>query len=219
MYGDLRVLLTRGFLSLRINLRGVSLVVRSLTSEDYQLLNEIVDIEGPDWPLWASARSMWLVDGLDTLEGGSGAFHMARRLLGSLPGEIPRTLWDLQVRLFERAQKAGGYLHPFFFEEESRQLWGSTARGMRPIPGQTPLQANSLQTAWVAYNVVEDERLEAERQWASIRPLIGLQSRQAMKGVVDADKARLEAEASRREQILQDAYKLFRGGAKDSACP
>lgn len=211
MYEDLRVLVTRGFLSMGVTVGGVRLVIRSLVKGDYDYLQDLVPLDAPDWTLWVASRSVWLVDGLDALEGGSTAFWKLRKHLGSLPGEVTRALWDAQVRLYNRCTAASAYLVPFLYEEESRQLWATTARGARPVPGATPGVCNPLQSSWVAYNVLEDERLLGEREWGTIRPLIGVQSQQAMKSILKADRERAEKEASHREQVMLDAWAAFQG--------
>lgn len=212
MYADLRILVTRGFLTMGLGVGGTRLVVRSLTKGDYDYLQDLVPLEAPDWTLWVAARSVWIVDGLDVLEGGSSAFWKIRKHLGGLPGEVTRALWDAQVRLYNRSTKASQYLPPFLYEEESRHLWATTARGVRPVPGALPGVSNPIQGSWVAYNVLEDERLLGEREWGTIRPLIGVQSQQAMKSILKADRERSEREASHREQVIEDAWKAFRGG-------
>lgn len=174
-YEDLERLLTPGFIHHPVMVNGARLVLRNPTRADLFLTNARADSpDTAEWQQWWVASCVWLVNGQNIL-GEPQAAYLVYQELRHLPVKsfikIFWTLMGLRNR-FTRALRA---LESFCFESFSRQKWHSlnghslASEETTGVPGTSKLGGNIAQQLWVAYNVLEDARLQDERQWLMLR--------------------------------------------------
>lgn len=220
MYEDLYELLVPGFLSTSIDLEGHRVVLRSLSNHDLHFLHKYVREDDPAWRVHLVAHSVWMVDGIPLLEESFSHRVLFDALMRSSRGLIRGAVGTL-YGFFARMREANHYLEAYLYEEDSRRLWRGLGNGAYPlhtkasIPGLDRIGLNPLQSAWVAWNGMEDTRDAQEHQWANTKVLVSLQSHKAYEKLTARDKTREENEQGRRESVQDRAYQRFLYGESD----
>ena len=214
MYGDLTELLVPGFLSATVEQEGFRISLRSLSSQDLQLLKKYVRDDDPAWKYHLLAQSIWMVDGIPLLEFPYAHKVVYDALLKSNRALI-RGMLGIVYGFFSRMREANFYLEAYLYEDDSRRLWRGQANGKYPlhtktcIPGIERLGLNMIQSTWVAWNVTEDFRDEQEVNWANTKILVALQSHKSYESLNNRDKQRSDTEDERREDVKNRAWHRY----------
>jgi hypothetical protein len=216
MYEDLRQFLVPGFLTSTLALNGHTYGFRSLVPSDLWLVNQIARDTDPEWRVRLLAASLWMVDGVVLLDSPEAAAVTYRALCRS-SSVVIREGFGTLVGFFRRWRDAQKYLESFLYEEESRRLWQGCRSGATPlwgrtsIPGLSRLGSNPVQSAWAAWNHLEDSRETQEYEWSLTKVHISLQSHKAAQNVEARDRSRLETERNRRRAVREEAELAWRG--------
>jgi len=221
-YVDLRQLLTPGFLSTTVNVGGHRYGLKSLSHGDLFLLDQAVNENDPTWKLWIVAHSLWVADGIFLLEDVVYAPKVVFEALSRSNRALISDLFGTVLWLFRRVRKANLFLEAFLYEEESRRLWGAVGRGAvplwrkSPVPGLERLGLNSLQSAWMSWNQLEDTREEQEYIWSNTKVMVSLQSHKSYQKMDNRDKSRIETEKGRRRAVIDRVGAIYRGELDDA---
>lgn len=222
MYGDLAQLLVPGFLTATVRVAGHSFSLRSLGPGDLARVSSIVPQSDPEWRLWVVAMSVWQADGILLLEDLARSPRAVFESLRRAPAGLAGQMFGVCVGFFRRMQEANRYLESYLYEEESRRLWEGTRRGHHPLwsrsplPGLNLLGVNQFQASWIAWNQLEDERLEKEHAWSLAKVMVSLQSHKSYRQLESRDKSRLELQEESRRGVRELAWDRYRGLASES---
>lgn len=214
MYRDLNDLLVPGFLSTSLEVEGHRYVLRSLSQQDLQYLRKHVNDSDPSWKVHLVAHSLWMADGLPLL-GNPFAPRVAFEHLLRCSKPLFRAMLGTVYGFFLRVQEANHYLESFLYEDESRRIWrgiGSgkySLHGKVSIPGIETLGLNALQSAWVTWNKLEDDRDAQEYVWSNTKVLVSLQSYKGYESLQSKDKTRQQNEDGRRQNVKDRAKNRF----------
>ena len=217
MYADLCELLVPGFLSTSIEIEGHRISLRSFSTQDLYLLRKYVRDDDPSWRVHMVAHCVWMVDGIVLLDSPLAhrvLFDVLMRSSKALIRAIVGTLYGF----FLRVKEANYYLEAYLYEAESRRLWGGLGSGQyslhskTSIPGIQSLGLNSLQSAWVAWNGLEDLRDQQDYVWSNTKVLVSLQSHKSYEKLSNRDKTREENESGRRASAREAAVHRFLHG-------
>ena len=218
MYNDLTELLVPGFLSTSVDVDGHRIVLRSLSQNDLFFLHKHVRDEDPAWRLHLAAHSVWMVDGVSLLEESVLSHRVLHEVLESGSRPLVRAILGTVFGFFARMREANYYLEAYLYEEDSRRTWRGIGRGLYPlasktaVPGVGILGLNPLQSAWVAWNQMEDQRDEQEYQWSNTKVLVSLQSHKGYESLTQKDKQRADTEEGRRAHVQNRAWRRFKFG-------
>jgi len=217
MYEDLVPLVVPGFLTARLQIGDTILGLRSLSTNDLGFLRIVAREGGVDWPFHLAAASIWMVDGTPLLESHPYSLRIALNFLRLSHKSAARAVFSQALSFFRRMRAANRMFESFLYEDESRSLWKATNNGTHPvwvqsgIPGVDRLGQNSYQASWVQWNRSEDDRLDDDYSWTLTRMLVSVQSSKSAKKLESRDKARIEAEKTRRSEVQDRAYYRFQG--------
>lgn len=220
MYRDLTELLAPGFLSTSVDVSGHRFVLRSLSQNDLLFLHKYVRDDDPTWRLHLVAHSVWMVDGVPLLEHSTLAHKVVYEALFRGSRVLFREMLGTVYGFFTRMREANYYLESYLYEDESRRAWRGLGRGGYPltsrtaIPGVERLGLNPLQSAWVAWNQMEDTRDEQEYVWSNTKVLVSLQSHKGYESLTNKDRQRAETEDGRRASVQEKAWRRFRYGER-----
>lgn len=217
IYEDLAPLIVPGFLTSRVRFGKTTLGLRSLSSNDLNLLRMAAEEGGPEWPFQIAAASIWMVDGIPLLESYPYSTKVALDVLKSAHKSVVRAVFCQCLSFFSRMKAANQVFESYLYEEESRRLWKSTNNGNFPvwsqagIPGVERLGLNPFQSAWVQWNRSEDDRLNDDYSWVLTKTLVSVQSPKGAKKLDGKDKTRHESERTRRSEVQDRAFYLHIG--------
>jgi len=217
MYDDLVPLVVPGFLTTTLRIGDLTLGLRSLSTNDTGLLRQFAKENGPDWPFYLAAASIWMIDGVPLLEGYPYTFKTAFDLLKRSHLSVVRAIFAQALAFFQRMRKANLVFESFLYEEDSRRMWDSTNDGVHPIqqqagiPGVERLGMNSFQSSWIQWNRKEDTKISDDYSWSLTKVLVSVQSGKSGKKLDEKDKTRIAGEKSRRSAVQDRAYYMWRG--------
>ena len=221
IYKDLVPLIVPGFLTTRLQVGGLTLGLRSLSSNDMGFLRAAAKDGGPDWPYHIAAASVWMVDGMPFLEGWPYSQSVVLKILRASHKSVVRAIFAQALSFFRRMRDSNTVFESFLYEEESRRLWKATNNGTHTLasqaglPGVERLGLNSFQSSWVQWNRSEDDRLDDDYSWSLTKVLVSVQSSKSAKKLDAKDKARLESEKSRRSEVQDTAFHKVLGLFKE----
>ena len=214
MYRDLSELLIPGFLSTSLEIDGHRYGLRSLSQQDIQYVRKHVNDGDPLWKVHLVAHSVWVADGLPLL-GNPFAPRVVFDHLLRCGKPLFRAMLGTVYGFFVRMQEANAYLEAYLYEEESRRVWRGLGSGRYPlhsktsIPGVDALGLNPLQSAWVTWNKLEDDRDAQEYIWSNTKVMVSLQSHKGYESLQNKDKTRQQNEDGRRGSVKERARNRF----------
>lgn len=224
MYRDLNDLLVPGFLTTSLEVEGHRYSLRSLSQQDFHYIRKLVNEGDPLWRVHLVAHSLWMADGLPLL-GNPFAPRVAFEHLLRCSKPLFRAMLGTVYGFFLRSQEANHYLESFLYEDESRRIWrgiGSgryTLHSKAAIPGVETLGLNALQSAWVTWNKMEDDREAQEYVWSNTKVLVSLQSYKGYESLQGKDRTRQQNEDGRRQAVKDRARTRFLYGEVKSDTP
>jgi len=218
MYEDLRKLLYPGFLTHPVQVNGCAMALRTLSREDLFLLEcRAQGTYGVEWQNWAIAASVWMIDGQVVLGQSDIQYDLYERFK-VLPRAFREDLFSVFTGLMARVEKAMSRLEAFLYEDESRYLWSSEGIRMLekpPFVGAPVLSPNGIQKTWVTYNRYEDKRNDRKYWWGLSKFMVQPHAPKGITKLNNSEKKEDEREESRRDQIMDLAYWVYRGVVVD----
>lgn len=215
MYEDLLHLLVPGFLSTTVELEGHRFGLRSLSHSELNFLRHCVRDNDPMWRYHLAAHSLWMVDGIPLLESKGLAHKVALDHLLRSDKALVRAMIGTAYGFYTRMREAHHYLEAYLYEDESRRLWRGLNAGQYPlytkasIPGIERLGLNTLQSSWVSWNRLEDDREAQEYVWSNTKVMVSLQSYKGYEKLHSRDQNREQNEESRRQSVIERARRRF----------
>lgn len=215
MYEDLQNLIVPGFLSTSLELEGHRFALRSLSQGELNFLHHCVRDKDPAWRYHLVAHSLWMVDGISLLGAKGFAHKVALDHILRASKTLVRSMVGTAYGFYTRMQEAQHYLESYLYEDESRRLWRGLGNGQYPlhtkssIPGVDKLGLNPLQSSWVSWNRVEDDREVQEYTWSNTKVLVSLQSYKGYEKLHSRDQSREQNEEGRRQSVKDKARQRF----------
>lgn len=215
MYADLQHLLIPGFLSTSVELEGHRFALRSLSQGDLNFLRQCVRDKDPAWRFHLVAHSLWMVDGISLLDAKGFAHKVALDHILRASRTLVRAMVGTAYGFYTRMQEAHQFLEAYLYEDESRRLWRGLGNGQYPlhtkssIPGVEKLGLNPVQSSWVSWNRVEDDREVQDYTWSNTKVLVSLQSYKGYEKLQSRDQSREQNEEGRRQSVKDKARQRF----------
>lgn len=215
MYEDVQKLLVPGFLSTTIELEGHRFSLRSLSQGDLAFLRHCVRDNDPAWRYHLVAHSLWMVDGIPLLESKGLAHRAALDHVMRADKTLIRVMIGTAYGFYTRMREAQFFLEPYLYEEESRRMWRGLSNGQHPlhtkssIPGVEKLGLNLIQSSWVSWNRMEDDREAQEYIWSNTKVMVSLQSYKGYEKLHSRDQSRKQSEDERRQNVIDRARNRF----------
>lgn len=156
LYEDVRSLLNPGFLTMAVRHHKVSMSLRTLNSDDLFLIESRASLQPESWHDWLLASSIWIFDN-HILERDQEVVLWVYNEVQKFPRELKSCLLSANSILTKRFVRAKNKALAYFYERESRDLWGG--RGSKLFDNTFAwVGRNSIQDLWVYYNRMEDVR-------------------------------------------------------------
>lgn len=213
IYNDVRDLIVPGFLTHHVSINGARFVLRTLDSSDWFLLKHRTHgASERDWMAWATASSIWMVDGTVVLGDEHAVFELHRMCL-SLPRGILEDLNGILAGLMRRVGEASLRAEAFLYEDESRRLWlshGTVLKERSEYHG-IPRSHNSLLSLWIYFNEMEDERERDDYAWDLAKFSIGPHVPKGIKKIDAKDRQKATDLRAKRQREMDTAYYIATG--------
>jgi hypothetical protein len=208
-YEDVESLLSPGFLTHTVMVKGVRLHLRTLGTGDLFMLR--ARTEGAtvhDWRVWAVATAIWMIDGRSVL-GQDDAIPFLADYLRKLPKTAMDVLFSIVLGLWIRMSDAAEAVEVYCYELGSRYKWrmlGSAGLLHSGVPRAELLGRNIVQNVWTAFNEMEDTKRSEETAWEGFKLVASSNAPKAIKKMDSNDARRREAEQKDREKKLDQFY-------------
>lgn len=217
-YEDVESLLSPGFLTHTLSVGGTRLALRTLSPGDLFLLKtRAAGLPDREWQHWAIASSIWMVNGVNLLEERNFTPRLYK-MVCRLPHRARRILYSAVIGLFARADRASEGVEAYIYEDSSRSRWRMLGKAQFSehlgVPGANSLGANFVQQIWTAFNQVEDERHDSERQWEGFKLVASTHAPKGVQKMDQKDKQRAQEESARRQAVM-DRFCYYREGLID----
>ena len=214
-YEDVERLLSPGFLTLPIQVGDTVLHLRSLCPGDLFLLRARAALgQDTDWHLWTVASALWMIDGVSLLGKDESIPHIRNFLRDRIRPNVLNLLFYQVLGFFARVDRAIEATTAYCYEHTSRYRWRTSQRGgllFRGVPGGERLGTNVVQSIWLAFNEVEDQRVADENQWELFKFIASTNAPKAVKKIDAGDKQRRQSEEARRQAALDRYYYFYHG--------
>ena len=206
LYEDVDTLISVGFLSQALSVKGTSVAMRSLGPGDIFLLKARVGAGSDfEWKLWALAQSIWVLDGM-VLLGEPNVVPRVVSTLRLLPRNTLDIFFQVLMSLFSRQNKAMDATEAFCYEASSRFLWRTFGQhhpaSHSGVPRVETLGSNHVQRMWTFFNEVEDQRSRDDSMWEGFKLTVSAQAPKGVKKIDERDKSLKEQEQRRRQGVL-----------------
>ena len=168
-YNNLEKIITYGFLSVRINLGGLNIVLKNITDKENQSLNYYGNV-GKDSLLYKLALSTFVIGTENLLEKRSERLEDLKNFYASLStvviDKLTVALSTLNKRYSDSLRFFEGYCHTM----DSRYLWNAIGKdGLKlnytGTKGIENVGINSAQENWMIINRELDEELVYDRDF------------------------------------------------------
>jgi len=209
---DVEELIFRGFLSTKVQLGDVYLVVKSLNPRELDAIRERTPLKSsPEYEeifeALILAYALYLLEGENVIAGRPGNLSELVAEMREVPQNLRAELMG-EVLVLQKAQDfALMRLEAFSYEASSRSMWGSyKGRSINDpmltgIAGTQSLGLNSHQIAWAYLNGEEDNRTEAEMLWGFAKFVASAANSKGVKKIETRDAARLKRLMEERERV------------------
>jgi hypothetical protein len=211
LYTDVETLLTHGFLSHTVLVRGVPMTLRSVTDEVGAHLRQRLppDLTVLGWRRLALAASTHSVNYLAVPALDPNAeYVLHRELYQGLPTPFLNALYSVLDGLGRRVTRALALVEAYCYEPYSRSLWKSVA-GNEGKPVQNPVYR-----VWRAFNLAEDTRQADFMQWEHTRMYVSSMSSKGAKHLLNEEKKIKQREQDRRNSVIEETVTRVLSGSK-----
>jgi len=220
LWGDVRELISPGFLTHRVELDGVRICIRPPHPSDLFMVGAAADADSPEWLEDIISRCIWMVDGINLL-GDRGILPTVRAVVRALPVPARASLFYAVLGLFYRSRRAHSAVYAYCYENDSRNLWRSLGKQwpvgdhITGVPGSASLGPNHVQIVWSMWNDAEDDRLQDQYQWALTKNSMGVHAPKGIKKVDASDKKEAERVEKDRQRVLDKHFYMITGVIDD----
>lgn len=163
------------------------------------------------WMAWVLGSLTWMVNGISVLGDNQVPAELAKRYQ-KLPEVLLTSMFTCQMGLFARIEKAMSAVPVFCLEDLSRMMWAQigsrrfSCPEVTGVPGSEMLGMNGVQKMWLAYNEIEDRRIEQETNWRHAKFVASAQSPKGVKKIEMQDQLRLKRELNARQEEKDRFY-------------
>jgi len=211
-HADVEDLVFRGFLSTKIELGGLCVVLKSLNSRELAAVRERTPLQSntkyeETFEALILAYAVYLIDGESALLDRPHNIAELVKEMREVPQNLRAEIMS-EVLVLQKAQDVAlRNIERFSYETSSRAVWRSYKRQnlndpmLTGIAGTNTLGLNSHQVAWTYLNVEEDEREAAEASWGLAKFVASASNPKGVKKIESKDKSRLEKLFEERERI------------------
>lgn len=204
VYGDVRSLVTPGFLIHHVSVNGARFVLRSLGDDDWFILRTRTwGAQVKEWKAWLVSSSIWMVDGQIVLGEDETSYRIFEMCM-AMPMSILEDFEMLVSALMKRVTEAAHVVEAFMYEDESRLMWKSQggAKLDSYFHGRQ-IGANPVRRIWSYFNDVQDQRDTNDYLWSLAKFQA---SPHAPKGVkkLQAQDQKAKTDETRHRQQIQD---------------
>lgn len=216
-YEDLEAMLFQGFLTLPLSLYGVPVVLKTMNSREYELVDAYVaggtsgDSKGALTSAYILAYSTYLFNRVNVLGRREAYMGMLLPMFMDLP---PRASHRIMLRLMDlndRALKTIKQVEPYSYGALSRQSWSAyrghllNAHAITGVRGTESLGVNYHQKLWMYLNEQEDIQQGYDRDRELAKFQISAHAPKGVKQLEQQDRDRRRKEERRRADVYAGA--------------
>lgn len=210
LYADVEALLSHGFLTHTVVVRGVPLTLRSITDELgahlRQRLPPSLSVDG--WKRLALASCTHAVNYFSVpLLDRNAEYLLHRDLYQDLPVSFVNALYSVLDGLGRRVTRALSIVEAYCYEPYSRSLWKSVV-GNEGKPIQNPVYR-----VWRSFNLAEDTRQADFAQWEHTRMYVSSMSSKGAKHLLNEEKKIKQREQDRRNGVIEETVTRILAGS------
>jgi len=209
-YADVETLITQGFLSHTVVVRGVPITFRSLTDDIVARLRQRLHrkITVLEWRRLLLAASTHSVGHLVVpLNDTNAEYVLYRDLYLVLPLPYVTALSSVLDGFSRRVARALALVEAYCYEPYSRALW----RGV--VGMNTPIH-NAVYRVWRSFNLAEDERAADFMQWEHTRMVVSSMSNKGAKHLLNEEKKIKQQEQNRRNGVIEQTVTRILSGSQ-----
>lgn len=201
IYRDVEALIEGEFLYHSLAIVGVPVTLRTLLPDETHRLRARISsaISFQEALRWKVAMSIWILNGFEISRNPNEAWHLYQEWVRDLPSPLIAVLDATISGLQNRMDRAVRITEAFCYERYSRATWRMMGRP------QDTANANPVKRLWVAYNLTEDQEVEAERQWSHTRAIVGSMTNKGAKHITQELNKFEEREKKRRQGVIEEA--------------
>ena len=213
IYADVEELINKGFLKCMVDIGETQVCLRSVFTDDHDLLLSRIGVNGTVrmWKEWAVSATTYLIGGQVVL-GELNAACYVRDVLREVPASCLDVLYTQYTGLFNRLTEALDRVEAFCYEDYSRGLWRTHGRTFPKVLGLSNC-TNAVQRMWVAYNLAEDDRLHRQDQWNNARFMASATNPKGVRSIAEKDGQNQNMEMARRRSVIGNLYLRTTGRA------
>jgi len=211
LYADVEALLSHGFLTHTVVVRGVPVTLRSITDEVgthlRQRLPPSLSVVG--WTRLTLASCTHAVNYLSVpLLDRNAEYVLYRDLYQELPLPFVDALYSALDGLGRRVTRALSIVEAYCYEPYSRSLWKSVL-GNEGKPIQNPVYR-----VWRSFNLAEDTRQADFAQWEHTRMFVSSMSSKGAKHLLNEEKKLKQREQDRRNGVIEETVTRILSGSQ-----
>lgn len=203
-YVDLEELLTHGFLSHPLSINGIQVCLRTLTPSDWFYLKARISGSTSDvqWKRWLLSTATWMVGGQSLLEDENSPTVLQESLYKNLPASSLNSVFLVYSDLSKRYQESLTKLEAYCYEESSRALWRMFHREVPKSAYTRRCGMNHHQRVWTSFNLLEDDRIRWQQDWAAAKLVASATSPKGIKRLNQQEESDHRLEESRRADTI-----------------
>jgi len=211
-YADLEKLIFKGFLSLKVRIKNINFVFKSINDLEYDKIVEMSGLKND--PLYLNKfylnylyLSIYMINGKNILNYRDSYYTEITSILNEFPSTLVKSIFDKLSSLFERSNAHFDLIESYSYEDISRYNWKSVKNtlinnsSLTGILGSEVLGLNQFQRYWTVLNLREDEKESFEEKYQLTKFLASFTDSKAVRKIDASDKVKEEEEKRRRDRI------------------
>lgn len=220
-YEDLEQLIFKGFLTEKLHFNGFDFVLKSLTEQEFQRVNDRTPTKHPArsiiYDCWFLSYSILQVDGVYFLDNREETALRLFRSLIKWPIKAIGRLIHKCLTFNKRIALAYTKLEAYCYEDQSRVYWKAyqgiplNSPAITGIEGTDKFALTPLQIQWAHFNRSEDEKVVFETQWSYVRWAGAFLNGKAAQKIDDEVTQQRDAERAYRDEVKARAKGISSG--------
>jgi len=211
LYADVETLISQGFLTHTVVVRGVPVTFRSMTDDTGAALRQRLhkSLYMSEWKRVVLAACTHAVNYLSVpLLDGNAEYVLYKGLYEPLPTPFVSALYSVIDGLGRRLTRALALVEAYCYEPYSRSLW----RSLVGNEGKPVL--NPIYRVWRSFNIAEDTRQADFAQWEHTRMYVSSMSSKGGKHLLNEEKKIKQREQDRRNGVIEETVTRILSGSQ-----
>lgn len=211
-YADLENFIFRGFISYKLRINNVDLVLKSINDLEYETVRVMSGLEdSPNYSynfhLNYLILSIYMINGKNILPHREKYYLDLVTIFKSYPSFIINNIFTHIDTIMGIIDKNSKLVEPYSYEAISRYHWQSkkgiplNSHQQTGILGTEYLGLSQIQNYWTVLNIREDDKENFEKSYSLQKFLASFWNGKAVSKIENSDKSKKKEEEERRERI------------------